>query len=335
MVKNHSSLFVCVTDISKIVWYYLIKNRKENKMTSIDLWEFKYHPRTFDEMILHESIKPKLKKALVEIPNMILSGSPGIGKGTFVDILLKSTKCEYMRINGSDETGVDSIRDKVRPFATSVGFSDSINIMYINEGDYLSNNAQAMLRDLMEQVQDITRFIFAVNYHDKIIPELKSRCQFIHFPDPPLKDIAKKCIEILKAEKIKFEVENVLELCKKTYPDIRHTINTLKENCYDGKLRSDLLITSTDDIYHSLVKIMKTKDPSQVRRFLRSNPIDYTRMYNYLYEVIMDSENEIFSNDSKAILYISEAAYRSASTGGIKEINFMWAFMNMLKDGIL
>lgn len=303
-------------------------------MSKIDLWEFKYHPQIFEEMILDESIKPKLKKALVEVPNIILSGSPGVGKGTFIDILLRSTKCETMRINGSDETGVDGIRDKVRPFATSVGFSDSINIMYINEADYLSHNAQAMLRDLMEQVQDITRFVFAVNYHDKLLPELKSRCQFVHFPDPPLKEIAKKCIEILKAEGMEYDVQDVVALCKQTYPDIRHTINTLKENCYEGELSSNLVVSSTNDIYDGLIKIMKTKDASQVRKFLRSNPIDYTRLYNYLYEVIMDSEDSVFSNDMKAILTITEAAYRD-NFMAIKEINFMNCFMKLLKEQAL
>jgi len=303
-------------------------------MSKIDLWEFKHQPRTIDEMVLHENIRPKLEKALEEVPNIILSGSAGVGKGTFVDILLKSTKCEYMRINGSDETGVDAIRDKVRPFATSVGFSDHVNIMYINEADYLSHNAQAMLRDLMEQVQDITRFVFAVNYHDKLLPELKSRCQFIHFPDPPLKDIAKRCIEILKAEGVEYDVKDVVELCKQTYPDIRHTINTLKENCFDGKLDSKLIISSTNDIYNDLIAVMKTKDPSQVRKFLRSNPIDYIRLYNFLYETIMDAEKDIFTNDSKAILHITEAAYRDALVA-IKEINFMGCYMRLIKDGSL
>lgn len=299
-----------------------------------DLYEFKYAPQTFDEMILHSSIKPKLEKALVEVPNIILSGSAGVGKGTFVDILLKTTKCEYKRINGSDQTGVDSIRDGVRPFATSVGFEDSINIMYINEADYLSHNAQAMLRDLMEQVQDITRFVFAVNYHDKLLPELKSRCQFIHFPDPPLKEIATRCIEILKAEGIEYQVKDVIDLCKQTYPDIRHTFNTLKENVYDGELSSDLVVFSTNDIYDELIDKMNTKDPSQVRKFLRSNPIDYTKLYHYLYEIIMDSDTDTFKNDMKAILHLTEAAYRDTFVA-IKEINFMNCYFKMWKDGTL
>ncbi len=303
-------------------------------MSKTDLWEFTHMPQVFNDMILHDSIKPKLKKALDEVPNIILSGSAGVGKGTFIDILLKSTKCEYMRINGSDETGVDAIRDKVRPFATSVGFSDSINIMYINEADYLSHNAQAMLRDLMEQVQDITRFVFAVNYHDKLLPELKSRCQFIHFPDPPMKEIAVRCVEILKKEGVEYQVKDVIDLCKQTFPDIRHTINTLKENVYDGVLSSDLVISSTNDIYDELIRLMKTKDPSQIRKFLRSNPIDYTRMYHYLYVTVMDAEEDVFQSDMKAVLLLTEGAYRDTFVA-IKEINFMNCFFKMMKEGAI
>lgn len=300
-------------------------------MSVTDLWEHKHAPHTIEEMILHDSIRPALTKALKEVPNIILSGSAGVGKGTFIDILLKHTKCEYKRINGSDQTGVDTIRDVVYPFVTALGFSDSLNIMYINEADYLSHNAQAMLRDLMEQVNDISRFVFACNYHEKLIPELKSRCQFIHFPDPPLKEIAKHCIGILKAEEVEYEVKDVVELCKLTYPDIRHTINTMKANVFDGRLTSELVVVSSNDVYNELIKVMKSKDPSQVRKFLRSNPIDYVKLYHYLYEQVMDSDSEVFTNDSVAILAITEAAYRD-SLVAIKEINFMNCYLKMMRD---
>jgi replication factor C small subunit len=303
-------------------------------MSITDLWEFKYKPQTFDEIILHPSIKPKLKKALVEIPNIVLSGTAGVGKGTFIDVLLKSTKCEYKRINGSDQTGVDAIRDDVKPFATGIGFEDSINIMYINEAERLSLNAQDMLLDLMEQVQDITRFVFAVNHHYKLIDEIKSRCQFIHFPDPPIKEIVLRCGKVLKSEGIEFSPKDLVTLCKQTYPDIRHTINTLKENCIDGALSSDLVISSIDDVYDELIDLMKGRNPAPIRKFLRSNPIDYIRLYHYLYEIVIDSETDVFKNDMKAILHLTEAAYRDTFVA-IKEINFMNCYFKMLKDGTL
>ncbi len=303
-------------------------------MAITDLWEFKYKPTSFDEMILHDNIKPKLKKALVEHPNLLLAGVHGCGKGTFVDIFINYAKCEVLRINASDETGVDVIRDKVKSFAISLGYTDVLKLVYLNEADYLSHNAQAMLRDLMEQTHDICRFILAVNYHDKIIPELKSRVQFIQFPDPPIKEIAKKCITILKEENIEYDTKDIITLVKKVYPDIRHTINTLKENVHNGKLSSKMLITSTDDIYKDVLSAMHTGDPSKVRKSLRSNPIDYTRLYEYLYTRLM-STGDIFKNDMIGMLHVSEYAYRNDISGGIKEIVFMGMYFNMMRDGVV
>ena len=300
-------------------------------MAITDLWEFRYKPEEFSDMILADSIKPKLKKALVEHPNLLLSGIHGCGKGTFVDIFIKFTGCEVLRINASDETGVDVIRDKVKSFAVSLGYSDTLKLVYLNEADFLSSNAQAMLRDLIEQTHDICRFILAVNYHDKIIPELKSRCQFIQFPDPPIKDIAKKCIDILKQEGVKYNTKDVITLVKKVYPDIRHTINTLKENVHDGKLSNEMLITSTDDIYKEVLSAMYTKDPSKVRKSLRSNPIDYTRLFEYLYTRLMGDE-DVFKNDPVSMMHIAEGSYRN-DVVAIKEINFMNSYFKMLKDG--
>lgn len=299
-------------------------------MAITDLWEFRYKPKGFGDMILADSIKPKLEKALVEHPNLLLAGIHGCGKGTFVDIFINHTGCEVLRINASDETGVDVIRDKVKSFAVSLGYSDVLKLVYLNEADYLSQSAQAMLRDLMEQTHDICRFILACNYHDKIIPELKSRCQFIQFPDPPIKEIAKKCIDILKQEGVKYETKDVITLVKKVYPDIRHTINTLKENVHNGELSKDMLITSTDDIYKDVLSAMHTSDPSVVRKTLRSNPIDYIRLFEYLYTRLM-GDGDVFSNDMKAMLHITEGAYRNDIVA-IKEINFMNTYFKMLKD---
>lgn len=158
-------------------------------METDKIWTFMYEPKTFAEMILNEEIKPKLQKAITELPNMLLYGTPGIGKGTFVHILLKESGCEHMWMNGSDNTGIDFIRDKVKPFAEAGrGFSDKPKILVLNEADSLSSGqqgAQKMLRQLMEDTHKITRFIFLANYEQYFIPELKSRCQVIMVDNPP------------------------------------------------------------------------------------------------------------------------------------------------------
>jgi DNA polymerase III delta prime subunit len=299
-----------------------------------DLWEFKYKPQTFDEIILDERIKPKLKKVLDEVPNMTIAGPAGVGKGTFMDVLKEERHPEIMKINGSDETGVDAIRDRVKPFAESMGFSDKLKIVYINEADRLSPNAQDMLRDLIENVHDLTRFILLCNYPERISPEIFSRCPLITIPNPPIKEIAKKCIDILKSEGVKYDGKAVINIVKSCYPDIRNTINTLKYNVVDGILAEDAIIINIDQVYQDVVEAMKTSDPSQVRKVLRSNPIDYVKLYEYLYKLIMDSDESVFSNDISAVLHITEGAYRNDMVA-IKEISFMNMYLKLLKNGCI
>ncbi len=303
-------------------------------MQDTDLWEFKYTPNTFDDMILSDSIKPKLKQSLSTVPNMTLSGPPGIGKGTFMDILIKTVKPEVFRINGSDDTGIDAIRDKVRPFAESLGFSDTLKVVYINEADRLSPHAMDMLRDLIEKVHDITRFILLVNHPERITKEIYSRCPLLTFPDPPMKEIAKKCINILKTEGVKYQTKDIINLVKTTYPDIRHSINMLKYNVIDGELTSDINIISIDKVYDDILDGMLSKDPSTLRKILRSNPVDYTRLYVYLYDKIMNSDGDIFRNDMIAILGITEGAYRNDIVS-IQEISFMNMYFKLLQGNAI
>lgn len=303
-------------------------------MFDINLWEFKYKPSVFDEIILHPDIKPVLQKALNEIPNMTLAGGPGCGKGTFMDVLINSKNVEVLRVNGSDTNGVDDIRDRVKPFAISMGFENTIKIVYINEADRLSLHAQDMLRDLIEKVQDITRFILLCNYPDRITKEIKSRCPLIVYPDPPIKELVLKCINILNKENIQYDNKTVVDLVKSTYPDIRHTINMLKFNVNGGVLSSKLNIVSVNEVYQSVLEAMITGDPSNVRKVLRSNPIDYTKLYSFLYEKLMDAKDEVFKNDFIAVYEIAEGSYRNDIVA-IKEINFMGVFMKLIKQGVV
>lgn len=298
---------------------------------STNLFEFKYAPQTFDEIILHPDIKDVLRKAINEIPNMVIAGPPGCGKGTFMSVLIKTNKIEVLRLNGSDANGIDDIRDRVKPFAESVGFDGSIKLVYINEADRLTLHAQDMLRDLIERVQDVTRFILVCNYPERLTPEIKSRCPLIIYHDPPIKEIVLKCIGILKSEGVTFDNKDVISLVKSTYPDIRHTINMLKFNVNDGILSSKLNIISVNEVYQEVLDAMLTSDPSNVRKVLRSNPIDYTKLFVFLYEKLMDTSVDVFKNDFIAITEIAEGSYRN-DTVAIKEINFMNTFFKILKQ---
>ena len=299
-----------------------------------DLWEFVYKPRMFDDIILDDSIKPILKKVMDDLPNTTLAGPPGCGKGTFLDVLIKNRDIEVLKLNGSDTNGIDDIRDRVKPFAQSMGFDGALKIVYINEADRLTTNAQDMLRDLIESVFDITRFILVCNYPERITKELKSRCPLVSFPDPPIKAVLLKCVDILKKEGVSFDKESLVNLVKATYPDIRHTINMLKFNVIDGKLSSSLNIISVNEVYHNILAAMKTSDAANIRKVLRSNPVDYTKLYSFLYETLIDAKGSIFKNDFIAITEVAEGAYRDDIVS-IKEINFMNTFFKMLKNGAI
>lgn len=303
-------------------------------MNNTELWEFKYAPKSFDEMILEDKTKLILKECLKTIPNMTIAGSPGIGKGTFMDILMKQEDIEVYRINGSDETSVNDVRDKIAPFAESMGFVDILNIVYINEADRLSPHAMDMLRDLIEKVHDITRFILLCNHPERISKEILSRCPLLIIKNPPIKEIAEKCIYILKEENITYKTQDVINIVKSTYPDIRHAINMLKYNIVDGELLSDFNIVSIDQVYDDIFDCMMKGDPSALRSLLRSCVVDYTQLYEFLYKKIMDSKESITKNDITFICELAEASYRNDIVS-IKEIAFMGFYINIIGNGCL
>lgn len=300
---------------------------------STALYEFKYSPQTFDEIIVSDEVKPKLQKALKELPNIMLIGPAGVGKGTFVDVLRKETGIECLKLNCSDETGIDVIRDKVKSFATSVGFG-GLKLVYLNESDYLSPNAQAMLRDLMEQVQKYTRFVYCCNYGHKMIPELQSRCQVIELSNPPAVEVAKRCIYILDNEGVTYNKKTVIELVKsiwKKRPDIRKTLVTLRENVVDGVLPEQIVMSSSEEVYQNILTAMVQGNPEALRTLLKSHAIDYTALYTFIHEALM-VEDKVFKKDAEAICHIGNAM-RWDALCAIREINFMTMYFEMLKDG--
>lgn len=297
-------------------------------MNQTELFTFKYEPMVFDDMVCNDDVRNKLGKALTEIPNLLLVGPAGVGKGTYTHIFLKQTGLDSLWINASDETGIDNLRTKVKSFATSLGITP-LKVVVLNEADYLSVPGQAMLRDLMEQVQKITRFILMCNYGHKIIPELQSRCQVVEMGSPPMKDVAKFVMGILKKENIKVDnLESVVDVVKKLYPDIRKTINTLQLNTHNKRI-TNVVLENVKGIYSTILKMIQTSDMDGIRRTLRSNTINYSELYQYLFDNVGE-----FKSPGDAIIEIADALYRD-SIIAIKEINFIGCIMKMIKKGIV
>jgi DNA polymerase III delta prime subunit len=289
------------------------------------IWTFAYEPKTIDEMILNDDIKPVLQKALDQVPNLLLYGNAGLGKGTFTNIMLRHTGFDKMWINASDATGIDAIRERIRPFATSMSMTD-LKIVVLNEADSLTSGpqgAQKMLRQLMEDVQKITRFVLLCNYEHNIIDEIKSRCQTIKIDNPPAKEIGKLCLKILKLEKVEYKAEDVIAIVQKCYPDIRKTINVLQLNTINKKLVGSRLSVS-EDVWKKILMLMLKQDIESVRKELKSNYIDYPDLFKYLYENAGD-----FKEPGGAILLVGEHLHRNTFYP-IKEINFMQMFVQMI-----
>lgn len=303
---------------------------------SQELWVFKHAPRSLNEMIVSPEKKRLLERIIKEIPNTLIAGKAGTGKGTFMNILLNETGCNYLKINGSMETSIDVMREKVVEFSKSYDPTNK-KIVYINEMDRLSPNAVDSLKDLLEEVQHITRFFFLSN--DEYLKNdkdnaIKSRCSFqLNLNDPPGDIIFKKCIEILKKENVKLKnTSELINLVKKCYPDIRKIIGTLQSNVSNGVL--DTISYSTDqDLYKSIFSLMKSQEIDELRKKLKSNYINYDDLFEYIYREVME-DPDLVNNPGEFMIMIGEYLYKN-SIVAIKEINFISFVFNLMKKGVL
>lgn len=268
---------------------------------------------------------------------MLLYGPPGVGKGCIVENFIKHHGLENhtLKIHASSETGIDSIREKVEPFAKSASL-DKMKLVYLNEADALSSGqsgAQKMLRELIETTHKSCQFIFACNYIQYIIDEIQSRSEVYNITHPPAKEIFSKCVYILEQEGIQYKKKSLLELVKRCYPDMRNTIITLQQNVYNGKLADKIALSPAEGVHEEVLEAMKSGDPDKVRKVLRSNTILYPALYEFLYNKLME-EDQVFSNDYGAILLIGEHHNENAKVD-IQEINFMHMIFKMLRDGVI
>lgn len=306
-------------------------------MAKRELWEFKYSPKNFDEIIMNSQLKGQLGKNLDDRPNMLLHGPPGVGKGCYIDELIRYNEIEdnYIKINCSMEGNIDNIREKVMSFASSMSFNNKLKLVYLNEIDHpnLIVSMQS-LRQLIEDTEKTTQFVLVCNYVQNVIPELISRCQIFNVANPPAKEILQKCMEILDNEGVQYKKKSVLELVKSVYPDIRSTIVTLQQNVVDNKLKESISLFPAEGVFGEVFEAMKTKDPEKVRKVIRSNAISYKGLYEYLYKQLMETEEDIFKNDATALLLIGEHSYRNEIVS-IQEINFMHMYFRFLKEGVL
>ena len=263
------------------------------------LWVEKYRPDSLESYIGNEHLKSKIKLYLEngDLPHLLLYGRAGTGKTTLAKLLVNNIECDHLYINASDENSVDVVRNKVRNFASTIGFKD-MKVIILDECDYITPNAQAALRNLMETFSKHTRFILTCNYVERIIDPIQSRCQSFQIVPPSRKEVAVHLTNILKEEEADFEMDDVATLVNGGYPDIRRVINFAQRQIVDGKLSIDqnnlVAVDLNVNVFSSqIVNVLKTQSKKDafvtIRKMLADNQIsDFADLFRLLYDEVDD-----------------------------------------------
>lgn len=281
------------------------------------LWVEKYRPNKLDDYVGNEHLKTKVAGYIEtgDVPHLLLYGKAGTGKTTLAKLIVKSIECDYMIINASDENGVDTLREKIKNFASSMGFKP-YKIMILDEADYLTGPGQAILRNLMETFSGHCRFILTCNYVEKIIEPVQSRCQTFQIIPPTKKDVAVQVSKILKNEEIEFDVKDLVPIIDAAYPDIRKVINTCQLNSNKGKLMVDVQNLLDNDYKAKIVEILSSKDDKRNKymklrqTIIDSKVTDFTDLYTTLYNKVEEYGGE---NTSNVILLLGDGVNKSAT----------------------
>jgi len=302
-------------------------------MKENSLFVEKYRSKTLEDYIGNEQLKSIVAQYIEknDLQNLLLYGTPGTGKTTLAKLIVNNFNCDFLYINASDERGIDTIRDKVQGFASSASFKP-IKIIILDEADFLTIQAQASLRNIIETYSRTTRFILTCNYLERIIDPLQSRCQVLKITPPSKKEVAKHIAGILDKEEINYELGDLVLIVNKHYPDVRKILNTCQVNTVDSTLKIDNTVL-TGGYKDGLLKELKSpsKDSfKNIRQILAdSNLDDFEDVYRFLYDTL----DEYGNNDlAKAMIIIDIENYMYHANFRIdKEINVMALLASILK----
>lgn len=296
------------------------------------LWAERYRPRTFDDFIGSESVKETLKIWLEkkDIPHLLFFSSPGTGKTSLGKLLVKDIPCDSLIINASDENGVDSIRNKVQDFCVTMGMQP-LKIMFLDEADRLTPDAQGIMRNLMETYSQTTRFILTCNYPEKISSAIKSRSQSFEILPPSKPEVMKHIVNILNKENVKFDPKDVAFIVSSYFPDMRKIINFTQQSSVNGVLKIAKANTADQDYKDKLIALLKTPTKAGVFNEIRQLVADasfsnYEDVYRYLFDHVNDYAQ---GKQAQVILHLADAVYQSALVFE-REITFVAAMHKML-----
>jgi replication factor C small subunit len=294
------------------------------------LWIEKYRSQTLEQYIGNDTVKARIADCIAknDIPHFIFAGSAGTGKTTLAKLIIKNIQCDYLYLNASDENGIDVIRDKVKGFASTASFQP-LKVVILDEADFLTQPAQAALRNLIEEYSAYTRFILTCNYLERLIEPLQSRCE-VHMLKPPTKGSVAKhlCLNVLDVEGITYDMKDVAQVINIFYPDVRSILKTLQQCSQSGTLVVD---TIDDNWCKQLIQILNKRDSKawyQVRQLVADSQIDdFQTAYRYMFEHLSEFS---YGHDAELSVILDDFIWRAGVVPD-KEINFAACIAKILE----
>ena len=299
-------------------------------MSENSLWVEKYSPKNLSTYIGNGHMKTKVQKYIdtQDVPHLLLYGKAGTGKTTLAKLIVNNIECDHLYINASDENSVDAVRFKIRSFASTIGFKE-MKVIILDESDYLTPNAQAALRNLMETFSKHCRFILTCNYVERIIDPIQSRCQSYKVVPPSKKEVAQQMVNILNQENCTFELDDIALIVNAGYPDIRRVINSAQRQVVDGKLTIDKTSVIQNNYKLQLLEMLSSGAKlNDIRKLIADNSIsDYSEIYRLLYDEV---DNYGKGKQAECIMNIAEAQFQDVNVVD-KEINFMSLIIRIMR----